>query len=259
MGHIYGIQGAFLNQWRAIVRSPNYLNFLISAIPTVYVVTWFARKSDDPAVLSLIVIGAPLMVVWNSSVFRMGYSVTSEWSIGALEFSLASRTPLILIMLGKALGMTAFILLSSLVALVVVVAVSQESIEIARVGLLIPSICLALFALFSAAFVFAPLTLLVVARPGFFGAIMPFGVAFSGFLYPVTSLPNVVQPISWFLPTSWAVRGVVSSIEGGGPPLEIVGFWGVSLLMSTVYWGLSFLLFKIVETRVRVTGVLSTF
>ena len=259
MGYLVAIQGAFLNQWLGIVRSANYLNFLISAIPTVYVVTWLADKSDDPAVLALIVIGAPFMVVWNTSVFRMGWSVSQERLLGTLELSLATRTPLIFIMLGKALAMTMFILLSSLVALVVVVAVSRETIEVARVGMLIPSIAIALIGLFSAAFVFAPLTLLIVARPGFFGALMPFGVAFSGFLYPVTSLPGIVQPISWFLPTSWAMRSVVSSVGGGGSTLELLGFWGMALLLSMAYWGIIFFLFKKVEARIRVTGAISTF
>ena len=258
-GNLYGVWGAFLNQWKVIIRTSNHLNFLIQAVPTAYVIAWVADRSDNSAVLALVLVGVPLMVVWQGSVFRMGWSLSIEIPMGTLELTLATRTPLALIMLGKALAITVFIILSSLVAFLVVVAVFRELLDIADVGLFIPSLGIALFCLFSGAFIFAPLTVWVRGRPGFFSAIMPFGVAFSGFLYPVSLLPDTLEPLSWLLSTSWAMRAVISSIEGGGSMADIAGYWTVAILISIAYWGLTLLLFKKVVARVRATGALGTF
>ena len=258
-GNLNAIVGSFFNQWKVIIRTSNHLNFLIQAVPTAYVIAWVADRSDSSAVLSLVLIGAPMMVIWQGSVFRMGWSLSTEMNIGTLELTLATRTPLALIMLGKALAITVFIILSSLAAFIVVVAVSRELLDIAAVGLFIPSLGIALFCLFSGAFIFAPLTVWVRGRPGFFSAIMPFGVAFSGFLYPVSVLPDTMEPLSWLLSTSWAMRAVISSIDGGSSMTDIAGYWTLAILISIAYWSLTLYLFKKVVARVRATGALSMF
>ena len=259
VGSLNAILGSFLNQWKVIIRTANHLNFLIQAIPTAYVIAWVADRSDTSAVLALVLIGVPMMVIWQGSVFRMGWSLSTEMNIGTLELTLATRTPLALIMLGKALAITVFIILSSLAAFIIVVVVSRELLDIAEVGVFIPSLGIALFCLFSGAFIFAPLTVWVRGRPGFFSAIMPFGVAFSGFLYPVSVLPDTLEPLSWLLSTSWAMRAVISSIEGGSSTTDIAGYWTIAILISIAYWGLTLFLFKKVVARVRATGALGVF
>lgn len=105
---------------------------------------------------------------------------------------------------------------------------------------------------------FAPLMVLVGGRSGFFNAITPFGVTFSGFLYPITRLPDGLEIVGRFLPTSWAMDAAIRSAEGGDT-LRIIGDWGAGLALTGAYLMLIYLMFRKVEERVRVTGILSTY
>lgn len=105
---------------------------------------------------------------------------------------------------------------------------------------------------------FAPLMVLVGGRSGFFNAFTPFGVTFSGFLYPITRLPDGLEIVGRFLPTSWAMDAAIRSAEGGDT-LRIIGDWGAGLALTGAYLMLIYLMFRKVEERVRVTGILSTY
>jgi ABC-type multidrug transport system permease subunit len=84
-------------------------------------------------------------------------------------------------------------------------------------------------------------------------------VVFSGFLYPISILPMAFKIIARLLPTSWAMDGVIHSIEGQVSMWRIAGDWGIALAISLVYVFLTHALLKVVERKVRRTGVLSIY
>ena len=257
MGYIYAVRAAFIQQWQVAIGTANFLGLGIGAIPLVAMLAWIASESDDPTVLAYISVGVFLMVVWNTSVFRIGAALSGELFQGTLELNLMSRSPLMLVMLGKVLALAAFSSLTGIAAVVTVLAVSQQFIDVANVPLLLISLIFAMPALIDGGFIFTPLLVLVGGRPGFFNAILPFGVVFGGFLYPISLLPAGLQTIARFLPTSWAMDGVIRSVEGGGPAWRIAGDWGVALALTALYLTLTYFMFRKVEERVRVTGILS--
>ena len=80
-------------------------------------------------------------------------------------------------------------------------------------------------------------------------------MVFSGLIYPVALMAPAVQIIARALPTSWAMDGLLRSVEVTASTADIVESWLPALLGSLIYFGLTYYLFKTAETRVRMTGV----
>ena len=242
-----------------MLGNSNYLVILIGAIPTTAMLAAIASGSGNPAVVSYIAVGAGLMIVWNSAPSRMGWLISEELWAGTLELNLMSRSPFMLTLFGKSLAVTIFNTLGGLIAFGTVLIVSQDLIEVSNLALIPGSLFFAMLAIISAGFVFAPLFILVGGRGGFFNAIAPFGVVCGGFLYPIGILPVGLEVVARCLPTSWAMSGMIHTVQGTGSNWSIVEDWAVSLGLTIVWLWLTHYGFKKVESRVKVTGVLSTY
>ena len=110
-----------------------------------------------------------------------------------------------------------------------------------------------------AGFLFCPITVLVGEPAGLFATVMPFGVTCSGFLYPIDILPSALQVIARGLPTSWGMEGIIMSVTGSGSGGEIITKLAVALGIAALYLLITHFLFRLVEKRVRVTAVLTTY
>ena len=258
MGHVYAIRAAFLLQLRQMLGASNFIT-IFDYIPVAAVLAWIATRSDNPAVLAYLSVGFFLMVVWNMSLVRIGSSMTYEFWGGTLEVNLLCRTPLELVMFGKALASAAFSMLYAVVSVGTLLAFSRSWVEVTDVPLLIVSFGFAVVALIACGFVLSPLRVLAKGREGSINAFLPIGTVLSGFLYPVSLLPGGLQTAARFLPTSWAMEGVIRSVEGGASTWRVAGDWMASLVLAVVYLGLAYLMFRIVERRLRDTGGLGTF
>ncbi|MYI86154.1 MAG: hypothetical protein F4081_05055, partial [Dehalococcoidia bacterium] len=126
MGHLYALQGAFLQQWR--VTASRYQIFLIgiSQVPTAAAAAWIARASVEQGVSLSIAVGAAFVVVWNVCVFRTGFSLLDERWAGTLELNLLSRSPLTLVMLGKSLAFVVFFAMVGLLSFAAALLVANE-------------------------------------------------------------------------------------------------------------------------------------
>ena len=258
MGNLYAVRGAFIQQWRMSVRFMSSLSFAVYSIQITAIVAWVATQNGDPAILSYIALGVPLMVIWDGYIFWSGTVLSWEIFVGAIEASLASRTSLATVMLGKILALMAFYLLMAGLGFLVFFAIADHLPQVANPAALTISLMLAVFGLLCAGFVFSPLIVLLGGRPGLLLGVLPFGLVLSGFLYPVATLPRGAEAIARLLPTSWAMDAVVGSAAAGTPLRSIAEDWGMTILVSLIYFGLTYALFVLVERRVRVTAILST-
>ncbi|MDD5289216.1 MAG: hypothetical protein PHY28_08925, partial [Dehalococcoidales bacterium] len=129
---------------------------------------------------------------------------------------------------------------------------------VAEIGLLPLSVLVAIIGVFMVGLFFAPFMTLARGRGGFFNAFMPFAAVLSGFLFPVDRLPSGLLVIARLLPTSWAMDGVWQSIQGSSW-LQVATSWGISILLSALWFWVIYFMFKMVEKRIRVTGALGTY
>ena len=118
---------------------------------------------------------------------------------------------------------------------------------------------MAVLALFSCAFIFAPLYFVTRGQPGFFNGIRPLVVLLSGLVHPISALPVWLEVIGRLLPISWAMEGLVRSVEGESSLWIVAGDWAVALLLTMLYLGLAVFLFRRIERRVRVQATLASF
>ena len=255
----YAILAAFVQQWKTTATSISSLSFLVQAIPVVAVLAWIATRSDSAFVLTYLLVGAPLMAIWNGVVFRVGWSLNSELNGHTLEFALISRTPMMLVMFGKSLAQLAYGIPAGIIALLTMLLVTREFPAVSNFAFLMVSLFFAVISLAVFSLLFSPLMVLAGGRAGFFNFIIPLGVLVSGFMFPINQLPTWLEVIARLLPTSWAMSGIWQSITGPESLWSLVSAWAACILTSAVLVGITYLMFKVVERRIRVTGVLGTY
>ncbi len=254
LGYLYALRGCFIQRWRTSSSTGDWVLYVGSTVPIAAVIAWIARQSNNDLVIAYMSIGVVLMAVWQSSLFRVGWGLSDEMYAGTFELSLITPTPLLLVILGKALALVASGIVFGLPSYAIFFAIVQRAPHIANIPMLVPSLLVAYATMLSGVFLFSPLMVLSRGRGGFFNALIPFGFTFSGFLYPITTLPVALQVLARLLPMSWASDAVAISIRGDGSNLEIVGRWAVAFAVSAVWLLLTHLMFATVERRLRVTG-----
>lgn len=253
---VRAILAAFIQQWKTTATSIFSLSFLITAVPTVSVLAWIAIKSNSADVFTYLLVGAPIMAIWNGVVFRVGWSLSSELSGRTLEFAMISRTPMMLVLFGKTLAQLAYGIPTGIIALLTMFIVTRQLPAVANIPCLIVSLLFVIIGLAVTSLLFSPLMVLVGGRAGFFNAIMPLGVLVSGFMFPVDQLPIGLEVFARLLPTSWAMSGVWQSIRSIDTLWSIFAAWGACLLTSALLLIITYIMFKAVEKRIRITGAL---
>lgn len=256
--NLNALRYAFLQQWKQMLVWGGVISPALGALGPAVVIGYIAGLGDNPTALSYVFVGASLSMVWNTGIFRTGWSLAQEHSAGTLDLMMTTRTPLALIMLGKALAIIAFGSLNGVVTFLVVLTISQHVPPVASAFLFLLSGLVALATVIVSSFFFAPLSFLAGVRGGFFNAIMPFGVVVSGFLYPVDLLPASLEAVARLLPTAWAMQAVVDSLESGSSgavAIDLVAALGLSAMLLAA----TLLLFEKAEQRVRLSGSLGAF
>lgn len=255
VGHLYAVWGACRQQWKANVATGEERVGIIANLPMVVAFAWVATRSDRPDVLPYISIGLFFMTLWNLSQTRIRWSLSNEAWIGTLEFSLLARSPLMAVLFGKALAHTAWSLGPAVLAFLVGLAVPQRLPEVHSVPGLLAAVVAAMVGLMATAFILAPFAVLAGRALDPIIAVRPLVLVFSGFLYPVSLLPQPLEIVARLVPTSWAMDGVIHATQAGGAervPLAV----GISLAVSAAYLAASYLLFRKVEEQVRIRGTL---
>ena len=254
MTYFYALATIFVLHLRAVVNPGMLINSSISAVPLVAVVTWITTQSPDSKPFAYISIGVILLAIWQIGVFLSGWSLAEEFQQGTVDYTMVSRTPLRVVILTKSLATLIMAIPSSLFAFATVQLISRELMDVERPLFLLVSIVVAAWCIIAVGYMFAPLFVLVKGRAGFFNAFQPLGIALSGFLYPVSQLSEELQIVARLLPTSWAMDGVIHSIESGGSAGRIYADWGVALGLSVVVLAATLFMFGKVENGLRRSG-----
>lgn len=225
------------------------------AIPGPAILAWITRQSDSPIITTYVMIGIFFIFIWQGMVFPIGWSVSQELNEGTLDFSLISRTSIMAIIFGKASSELVNRFRVAFIAVLVFILVSRETPVAQNFPLLVCSMLFVIIGIAATCLLFAPLFLLAKGKPGFWNAIIPFGTILSCFLIPVVHLPAALGVISRIFPASWAMQGIWFSINGEST-WQIVQSWGMCLVTAVLMLIITYFMFKEVEKRIRITGVL---
>lgn len=251
------VTAAFTQQWRIMLTPVGLFFPFVQSVGLAVTIAWLGGKGENATALAYALIGASFMQIWNWSVWRTGWSLSDEQFQGTLELMMTTRTPLIVIMFGKMLAVTALMTVSGALVFLIVLAIVQAVPDVAWPLHFVVSLLFALAAVVGTSFIFAPFTFLLAGRGGFFNAILPFGMLVSGFLFPVRLLPPGLETIAHLMPTSWAMDAIIRSIEGSGATSVVHGNWALVVLLTLAYLAGAQYFFAMAEGRVRVTGSLA--
>ncbi len=258
MYNIRAIFAAFIQHWKTTTSSFWSLSFLIGILPQVAVFGWMASKNPDASVYSYLIIGAPLMAVWQSVFFGISTSLNSEIRNGTIEFAMISRTSMLVVLFGKSLAMMVFGIPVGLLSASIMMIITRQGPEIASYPYAILSIVIIFIGLAVTALVMAPVMALTRGNySGMYVPLLPLIMTFSGFLFPVASLPRGLEIASRIIPSSWAMDSVLQAIKGPDSFWAVASGWVYCLLLAVFLMIVTFLLFKVVEKRIRITGLMA--
>lgn len=255
---VRSVAAVFLGSLRISIRGSEVQGRLLSpavaSIVPAVVIAWLAARSQDPRALPFVLIGAALMSVWTYAVLRLGFILFVDFATGRLELLMSSRAPLWVVNLGAAFAVVIWSLPGAAIAAVMVVVVAGTMPTLIHPVLIVCAVGGAIVGITSVGFLLAPLRLITGGREGFFNALIPFGILVGGFLYPVSILPRWLEVLGRALPLSWAAT---AGDVAFAPSRASGGAWrdlGISLALSVAYVGISVVLYRLVEHRLRYKG-----
>ena len=232
-----------------------YLNWLV--FPIIFAtIGLFVLTSSGYARVAYGVLGGGIIGFWSVTYLDGGNSIQEERWNGTLEQIFAVPTPLFVIVIGKILGS----LLLGLLAFIPTVALAYFGFHAALPGLdpfrFAISLGILTFSFFVLAVALTPL--FAISRSAFTVVNgLELGVYWlCGFMFPVSQLPEWLQPISYALSPTWAARALYASASTS-PSGDITSWWLATLGLSTLYLVASVGLYRFVEVRARVTGQLA--
>ena len=256
IGHQRALIASFMLQWKQLLPDWGSLSIFLIFIPYMAIMGWIVGRSSDPAVLTFVAFGAIFFTIWHLTSYRAGHALQAEFMNQTVDTMLLAPTPLAVIILGRILAIVAVAAISTPISFFVFTIVADGVPQISNLPLFAASILLVAVALIIVSFFFSPLYVLSGGGRGYVNAVAPFGVVFSGFLYPIDVLPVYLEPIAWVFPTSWGMDAVVQASRGGGITSGVLFDWAMAGALSVVWLLATLWMFKKVESRVRSSGML---
>lgn len=250
------LSASFVLQCKQLLPDWGSLSIFLIFVPYMAIVGWIVGRASNPAVLTFVSFGAIFFTIWHLTSYRAGHALQNEFMNQTVDTMILAPTPLSVIVLGRVLAIVAIAAISAPVSFFVFTIVADGLPHISSPLTVAASVLLVLLALIIVSFFFSPLYVLSGGGRGYVNAVAPFGVVFSGFLYPIDILPIYLEPIAWILPTSWAMDAVVLASRGGGFSSEMLFDWAMAATLSLVWLFATLWMFRVVESRVRRSGML---
>ena len=204
------------------------------------------------------VIGGGIMGMWSALVFTSTYDIRADRRDGTLELIVASPTSLGAVEAIRTMTNVVAGLFSMLVAFAAAVLIFDYSLVGANLSAALISFTLVLLGMWSLGVFFA--NFLVWSRLS--GSIVEFlempVAILCGFMYPISILPIWMQNISAIFPIRWALEAMDAALVGAND-LRYYGVqWGLSLLLTLVFWLVTRWMEGKVHDQIRVTGEMSS-
>lgn len=189
------------------------------------------RVHDDPEAMQFAGLGAAVMGMWTcQGVIASSLLARERWA-GTLELVVAAPTPLGRVLVPTTLALSTIGLYTVVAAILWERWVFGLELQIASWPLFVVSVLAAALTLAQFGF-FLAVTVVRYRTAWSLGAALEYpGWLLCGFVVPVAALPDWLHPLSWAIPTTWAMDAVRASAAGESP-------WGdiaVCLAVGSAY------------------------
>ena len=233
--------------------------FIFTPIIFGAVAVLFFRAHDAEELATRAVLGSAIVAIWTTALMLSNITLGNERWSGVVELFLATPTRLGALMVGKLLANSAQGLIAAALALLVISTLSLSTISIDRPGLLAGSVVLSVVSIGTLAFAWSPILFISRNATSVFFLLDTFLVFVSAIFFPVSALPEWLQPVSHLSPLRWASEAMVTSSSETGAVRDTYEAWAALGALALVYGSVGVVGYSLLERRLRRTGVLSTF
>ena len=204
------------------------------------------------------VIGSGMLGMWSGLVFSSLYDIRADRRDGTLELIVASPTSLGTVEAIRTFANVLAGLVSMLAAFLAAVSVFNYSFIGVSLPAVLMSLIMILVGMWAIGVFLANFT--VWSRlSGMYVEFLEIPVAIlCGFMYPIRILPGWMQAISTAIPIRWGLQALDAALSGKPDPGFLLGHWGMTLLLSLLFWVATRWLEGRVHDRIRVTGEMSS-
>jgi ABC-2 type transport system permease protein len=205
--------------------------------------------------LSYLIIGTAFTSFLGVSLGSFQSTIRSEQQMGTLEFLLLSDTPLELILIYS--GLINFIqaLVNVIVLLIIVVLVFGISMDVNILGATI-SIILTITSLSGIGLMSAGIIIMTKVGDPISWAMTTLTGLFSGVLFPIEYLPSFIRPISYILPTTYALHTLRMALIQNAGTKELMPHLVLLLLITLITIPLGFIVLRMGFNHARRSGSL---
>lgn len=199
------------------------------------------------------------MVSWSVisvALWSVGNAIKSEQQAGTLEQLFITNADRIILFIGRLASSSISLAIDLVYMSVIVYLLFGVSIKIIDIPLFILSIIFCLLLSLGFGIVYGALVLQIKSPEAISNILQFFFLAFCGVFYPVTKLPEVVRPVSYFIPFTYAIDLLRYTTMG----TETIVPLGIELIllsvMSILLIGLGYYAIKRVERISKIKGKL---
>lgn len=82
--YVNAVLRSFAQQWKQMFVPSGLFGPVISAVGPGIVFGYVAGRGDNPTAVSYVFVGVALSMIWNMGIFRTGWSLANEHSMGTL-------------------------------------------------------------------------------------------------------------------------------------------------------------------------------
>jgi ABC-2 type transport system permease protein len=234
------------------------LIFIFTPIIFGTVATLFFRAHDANELSAKAVFGAAIVAVWTTSLMLSAITLGNDRWSGVIELLLATPSRLATLMFGKLLANSCQGLAAAVLSVTFVSLISGTSIPTDKPLLLLGSIVIALVAIGSLAFAWSPVLFVSQNAMSVFYMLDTGLVFVSALFFPLSKLPDWLEPLSAVSPLRWASQALSSASSDAAPARDVFEAWAALALLTVVYAAIGLVGFVLLERRLRRTGELST-
>lgn len=200
------------------------------------------------------VIGGGMLGMWSGLVFSSLYDIRADRREGTLEMIVASPTSLGTVVAIRTLTNVLVSTVSMLAAFLAAIWIFDYPLAVVNIPAAILSLIMILIGMCSIGVFLANFT--VWSRlSGSYVEFLEIPIAIlCGFMFPIRILPEWMRVISTAIPIRWALEALNEALAGRQDLNYMLSHWGLTLLLSLLFWGLTRMMERKVHDQIRITG-----
>jgi ABC-2 type transport system permease protein len=253
------ISSSCVQQFQTSIGRPMF-RFCVLAQPIVFgfiLGMMYLNKSDQDFMIYAL-LGSGLTTFWSSICFSSASDIDRERYYGTLENIYAAPVGFKWIILGKVLGNTIWGLISIGISILSVEIIFRKTLIIANPLWILIGFLLMTLSFIALAFMLAGFFTLSRNSRILMNCMEHPIYILCGMVFPVEYLPTFIQPLSWLLSPTWAVKILRYSVTGGQASTVLPYIWGL-LAVTIIYGLLASRIFKTIDIKVRIEATLEVY